>query len=57
MGPELVRTRDHYLFPPLKKCREKFARMMQSEIKWEEPDVEWKEADPLELCRPLADLL
>jgi hypothetical protein len=47
-GPALVTdARDEqkrylYRFPSLKECRARFAKMIQSEIKWEEPDADWE---------------
>ena len=30
-----------YRFPPLKECREHFAKLTQSTIAWEDPDADW----------------
>ena len=31
-----------YRFPPLKECRERFAKLTQSTIAWEDPDADWE---------------
>jgi hypothetical protein len=31
-----------YRFPPLKECREHFAKLTQSTIAWEDPDADWE---------------
>jgi hypothetical protein len=32
-----------YRFPPLKECRERFAKMIQSRIVWPAPDANWQD--------------
>jgi hypothetical protein len=34
-----------YEFPPLSKCRERFARMMNQDIVWDNPDDNWRNAE------------
>jgi hypothetical protein len=49
IGPDLdPRARDAekrpvYRFPPLKECRERFAKLTQSDIEWSDPDAIWEQ--------------
>jgi hypothetical protein len=45
-GPELIRTRKTIGFPPLKECRERFARLMHFKVEWPDPDGDW-EKEPM----------
>jgi len=48
VGPGLdTQARDNqrrymYRFPPLKQCRDHFAKLTQSEIEWEDRDADWQ---------------
>jgi hypothetical protein len=41
--PRLKKTRGMYGFPRLKLCRRAFAKLMNSKITWEEPNLDWRE--------------